>query len=375
MPRLPSLLRLTFLLAMAVTLTARAGESKPLSYADLFGNPVVARGEGFEIRQQQWDDNFRALKATLATQDQSIPPDRESEARGRLLDRMILARVIDRRATAEDRVQAQAAGEKFIASTKRRAPSEASYARQLTAVGMTVEEFESRAMEQALVEQVINRELRDKLSASPEEIRAFYETGEDVRTRALAKAPPASDATTRNLQAQQISALKRANLARLDRPERVTAQLLLLYTVDRVTRDPLPLPQQEAKRKLAHELRQRLLNGEQFTPLAKQYSDDPDVEQTGGEYVATREAAMAPELKAQLFSLPVGQWSDIIESRVGFYLARIQDRQPAGKISFDEAENDIRQFLLSQKVEEKLPDYFDALKREYKVVVTLPEQD
>ncbi|MCP5519081.1 MAG: peptidylprolyl isomerase [Verrucomicrobiales bacterium] len=358
------------LIGLAVVLPAGGGESKSLTYEDLFGNPVVVKGQGFEIRQKQWDDNFRALKATLATQDQAIPPDREADARARLLDRMILARVIDRRATADDRTQARKAGETFIAATKKKAPSEESYARQLTAVGMSVEEFEARAMEQALVEQVINRELRDKLNVNPEEVRAFYAAGEDVRTRSITAADPADGP----LAEPQIAALKRANLARLDRPERVTAQLLLLYTVDRVTREPLPLARQEAKRELATELRQRLLNGEDFTRLATQYSDDPDVEQTGGEYVAARNAPMAPELKARLFSLPVGQWSDIIDSRFGLYLARIKDRQPAGKIPYEEAESDIRQLLLAQKVEQKLPDYFDALKTEFGVVVTLPAE-
>ncbi len=363
------------LLATIAVVKASCAETNKLTYEDLFDNPLVVKGDGFEIRQMEIDDGFRALKATLATQNQTIPPAREAEARQRLLNRMILARVLDRRANAEDRRLAKEAGEKFIEETKRRAPSEASYARQLLAVGMSVESFEQRALEQALVEQVINREIRSNLTISGDELQAFYDSGEDIRSRQLEEQRSAANASTQQTIDRQVSAIKKANLARLNRPERVTAQLMLLYVVNRLTREPLPPAQREAKKTLATELRQRLVEGEDFAALALEFSDDPDVKETGGEYVAARNSPMAEELKGELFRLPIGQWSEVIETPFGYYLARVSKHEPAGKIPFREAETDIREFLLTQKVEARLPEYFDALKAEFGVEVVAAKDE
>jgi parvulin-like peptidyl-prolyl isomerase len=354
---------------------ALRGASK-LTYADLFDNPVIAKGRGFEIRQQELDDNFRALKSTLATQGQTMPPAQEPAARKRLLDRLILAKVVEQRATDEDRKNARKRADEFIQQTKAKALNEASYARQLLAVGMTVEKFEQRAYEQALVEEVLNREIRAKLTVSDDEINAFYTRGEDVRTRALAAQLAKLEASGETnsapyLQIQlQLKGIKRANLARLQRPERARANLILLYTIDRVSRDPLPRTVREQKKKLAEELVAKLRAGADFTELALKYSDDPDVQRTRGDYTAARDANMAPELKEALFTLPVGQISDPIPSRLGYYIVRVKERLPAQKVPLNEAEQEIRDFLLTQKVEQKLPEYFASLKKAYDVVIT-----
>lgn len=355
---------------------ARAAQLTP---ADLFGNPVIVKGRGFEIRQQELDDNYRALKSTLATQGQTIPQGQEAATRRRLLDRMILARVIDQRATPEDRERAKVAAEKFIADTKARALNEKSYERQLMAVGMTVEAFEKRAHEQALVEEVINREIRSTLTVSDAQMRAFYERGEDIRTAELAKRLAELEQAGQTDSAEytqlklRIDNLRKANLERLNQPERVRANLLLLYTVNRVTREPLPPGVRDQKRQLAEQLRDRLRQGADFTEIALQYSEDPDVQQTKGEYTAARNAPMDPTLREKLFTLPVGEISDVVEAGLGYYLIQVKERLPARKIPFEEAAPQIRELLLTQMVEQRLPDYFKRLKEEYDVEILRPE--
>jgi peptidyl-prolyl cis-trans isomerase C len=370
------MLGVALLAALPPTLS---GASPKLTYADLFDNPVIVKGRGFEIRQQELDDSFRALKATLATQGQTLSPPQEPAARKRLLDRLILAKVIDQRATEEDRKNARKRADEFIQQTKAKALNEASYARQLLAVGMTVEKFERRAYEQALVEEVLNREIRAKLTVSNAELNAFYTDGEDIRTRALAAQLAKLEAAGETNSAPymegqlQLKAIKRTNLARLQRPERAKANLILLYTIDRISRDPLPPTIQEQKKKLAGELVAKLRAGEDFTQLALKYSDDPDVQRTQGEYTAARNASMAPELKNALFTLPIGQISDPIRSKLGYYIVQVKERLPAQKVPLNEVEQEIRDFLLTQKVEQKLPEYFASLKKAYDVVVTAPD--
>ena len=85
---------------------------------ELFPDPVVAKGKGFEIRRSELDDAVMSLRATLATQNQSFP-DREREAvAARLLDRMVATRILLDKATDEDKKKAREAADKFVNFSK-----------------------------------------------------------------------------------------------------------------------------------------------------------------------------------------------------------------------------------------------------------------
>jgi len=166
-----------------------------------------------------------------------------------------------------------------------------------------------------------------------------------------------------------LAELKKATLARLERPEQVRASHILLYIVEKGTRTDLPDDVKKTKRELIGKLIVRLKAGEDFTKLAKEFSEDPDVQQTGGEYTVPKDANMAPELKTALFALPVNQISDMITTVYGYHVAKVHERIPAGKIPFDKAEKDIREFLLNQEMQKRLPAYVESVKKEYGVEV------
>lgn len=343
------------------------------STADLFDNPLLMRGRGFEIRQSEVDDALTALRATLATQGQQLPRDEEPALRNRMLERMMLTRILSQRATDDDRKKARDLADKFINDTKSKAPSEESYRRQLLATGLKPEDFEKRAYEQALMETVIEREVKTKLMVPDRDIRDFYEVGDDNNTRELSttiaklEAAGNQDTVFYRDATNRFSIMRRSNLARLDRPETVKADLILLYTVDPGTRARLSEEAEKAKLRLATNTLARLRAGEDFAKVAREISDDPDVGRTGGEYVATKLTNMAPELMAALFIQPIGEIGGPIATRFGVYLARVKERQPAMKLPLTEVEKDIRELLLSQMVEKNLPEYSAQLKKEYGV--------
>ena len=55
------------------------------------------------------------------------------------------------------------------------------------------------------------------------------------------------------------------------------------------------------------------------------------------------------EIDTALFSLPVGQLSDIIKTKDGFHIIRVIERQDASKVDFVEAQVEIRKKLESEK--------------------------
>ena len=349
----------------------RASDSR---LADLFGDPVLARGKGFEVRQSEVDEMVTGLRATLAsTRGQPIPEDQRGSLAAQMLERLVMIRIAEKRATDADQARARELADKFIAETKSKARSEEAYRRQLIATGIKPELFETRAYQQALVETIIDREVKTAVAVPDEHVRDFYEQGVDLQVRDLTallariEKEEGTNAVAYAEGLKRIAQLKKANFARLERPETVRVQALLVYTIDRFTREELSEEEKAARRERVMKAIQRLQAGEEFTKVAREVSEDPDIEKNGGEYTTVRDAIAYPELRVALFSLPIGQLSDIITTRAGFYVAKVLERTPAGKVPFAQAEAEIRSALIGQEVQKRLPGFFDGLKKEFEV--------
>ena len=363
---------LSLMWCLSVSLTVGLGAESPL-----FPDQVLVRGKGIEIRQSQLDDAITTLKATAAARNQPIPESRPGEIATKLLDRLIMNGMLRQKATDEDKAKAKVAADKLFEEERQKAPSDASFKRQLLATGMTIEAFKTRLLEQALDEKVIERELKAKLSVTPAQIKDFYEQGLDGGVRALAGtveqlAKNSPNSTFYQEGKKRLEESKKANLARLNRPEQVTASHILLYGISRDTREVLPEETRKQKKELGVKTLARVKAGEDFEKVAREVSEDPEVKNNGGEYTVTRETPMLPELQSALFSLAVNQVSDVVETQYGWHILKVHEHVPAGKIPLAKAEKDIIEYLLNQEVGRKLPDYFEQLKKEFGVEIKVP---
>ncbi|AKD05605.1 peptidylprolyl isomerase [Pontibacter korlensis] len=83
---------------------------------------------------------------------------------------------------------------------------------------------------------------------------------------------------------------------------------------------------QEARQKL-EELRKRILAGEDFATLAKQYSQDPGSAQDGGELGFFKKKELVPQYEAAALRLEPGGISNVVESQFGFHLIQLIERR------------------------------------------------
>jgi parvulin-like peptidyl-prolyl isomerase len=360
-------------------LAADAASPPAIKAAELFPDELVVKGQGFEIWRSQFDEAVTAFKATMAAQRQPIPDSQQHLVETNILDRMIFARILLQKATAEDKAKAKEAADKFVAAEKRRAPSEESFKRRLLALGMSPELFAARALEDKLVEEVVQRELKARINITTEQAKEFYDAGIDPQVREaqalvdnLAKTGPQTVSYAEGK--KRLEELKKANLARLDRPEQARVSHIVIYTIDRLTNEQLPEDLKKVRREQMQKIVEKLKAGEDFTKLAKEYSEDPEVGETGGEYTVAREADIAPELKTLLFSLPTNQLSDVLTTKYGYHVAKVHERTPAGKPPFEKVEKEIREFLLGQELQRQLPAYFAQLKQSFAVEMVKPRE-
>ena len=77
---------------------------------------------------------------------------------------------------------------------------------------------------------------------------------------------------------------------------------------------------------LATELRQRILDGEDFAALAVEYSDDTGSGANGGDLGWARRGAYVAEFDEAAFSLPIGETSEPIKTQFGYHIIQVIER-------------------------------------------------
>ena len=114
----------------------------------------------------------------------------------------------------------------------------------------------------------------------------------------------------------------------------------------------------EAKKRLS-DLRERILNGEDFNALAQKYSEDPSARSNGGEMGFVGRGAMVPQFEAMGFKLRKGEISQPFESPFGIHIMQLIDRRGN--------EYNSRHILLmgnpSQQDIKRAEKYLDSLRR------------
>jgi parvulin-like peptidyl-prolyl isomerase len=70
----------------------------------------------------------------------------------------------------------------------------------------------------------------------------------------------------------------------------------------------------------------RAKKGEDFAALAKEFTEDTGSKENGGLYENFARGAMVKEFDDAAFTVPVGQISDIVQTRFGFHILKIESR-------------------------------------------------
>lgn len=294
---------------------------------------VLCRGQGVEVRRSQVDRAMMQYKANAMARGQTIPETRLPDVEILLLDRLVITRLLMDKATDQDRAQARGLADKFIAETVEQAGGEAAFQRQLLAMSFTREEFERQIMERAVCEEVVERELRNQVKITQDQVRRYYDEHSE----------------------------------QMQRPEMVRASHILLATQDPLTGRELNDEEQQAKRREATALLERARKGEDFGALAREYSDDPGSKEQGGEYIFAR-GQMVPEFETAAFSLQPDQVSDLVKTQFGYHIIKLSQKIPAEKIEFARVEEDIRESLERREVQENLlPPFLNQLKEQAKL--------
>jgi len=107
-------------------------------------------------------------------------------------------------------------------------------------------------------------------------------------------------------------------------------------------------------RERAQEVLARLQAGEDFSYLAKEYSEDISSRERGGDVGFFPRGVMPPEVEEVAFSLEVGEVSEIVESQFGFHIIQVLGREER-EMTVEVFEN-LRQQMFMQWLQDRRQD-------------------
>jgi peptidyl-prolyl cis-trans isomerase D len=132
--------------------------------------------------------------------------------------------------------------------------------------------------------------------------------------------------------------------------ELVSAQHILFKTEGKTPEEV------EAIRKKALSVLERVKKGEDFSTLAKQFSEDSSAANGGNVGEFSRDGRMVPEFEKAAFSLGVGAVSDLVQTQFGFHIIKVLKKQEPRLRTFDEMKEAVRSIVLGTKGASKAED-------------------
>jgi peptidyl-prolyl cis-trans isomerase SurA len=191
---------------------------------------------------------------------------------------------------------------------------------------ITLEDWRERIRERLIVSALRQQEINDRVQVTPENLRQAYEK----------------------------------NRAKFSRPQQVKLSMITLRK-DRSA-------DETAAREEAVRLRGRLLAGESFTELAREFSHDPKAA-NGGDWGWITPKDLRAELRQGLEALKLGDVSDILETPEALYVARIEEQRAAYEPTLEELRPELEKEVRRAEVDRLYQAWMERLKRKHAIKI------
>jgi len=313
-------------LAVTLALSASVFAQTP-SHPPVSPEGVAARVNGVAITEIAVADEMETLYPSNAAHG-GIRPEKLKELRAKALEELIAQELACQQAVkadglvpmAEVRVEYQRARSKYGVQA---------FDRSLQASGLTRQQYLKKLQRRMTLEQLTRRKVYVPSRVGPQALRAYYQQ----------------------------------NLKKFQRPERVHTRLVLAAV------DAKAGPEQERKaREKIDKVYQELRAGKDFAALAQEYSDD-FYRVKGGDVGWMHRLSMEPDFEKVAFSLPVGQFSQPFRTPYGYNVMKVEGREPARLMKFEEVRDRLKSELEEKKFAELRQAWVDQLKNGAKVEI------
>ena len=126
---------------------------------------------------------------------------------------------------------------------------------------------------------------------------------------------------------------------------------------------PSTIRDEESTKVEINEIRSRIIDGEDFSNLAKEFSEDPGSGSQGGELGWLGKGVLAPEFEETMISMNIGEISPVFETQFGFHFLEVLDKR-SYDMTRDLIEDRAYQILYGRKYEEELENTLRLMRSE-----------
>ncbi len=317
----------TGLAIVLMALPVLAAEKKP-------SGDAAATVNGTVITNTELDRELSRAKEQLIQMGRPVSDDQLSEMKKRMLDNLIAYELLYQEGKKKGVKVTDAAVDEKLNELREQYPDDAEFKKMLSSSNLTEADLKSHMKRGIAVEQLVDREIVQKITVSDKEIRDYYDS----------------------------------NLARFKQPDQVKASHIL------ITVDPKADEAEKAKaRKQIETIQNKVKKGEDFEALAKEHSGCPSSTK-GGDLGYFGQGQMVKPFEDAAFALEPGQVSDIVETRFGYHLIKVTDKKPAMTTPFEEVKERISEHLKQQQVRAKVLAFVEDLRGKAKVETFLVEK-
>ncbi len=233
---------------------------------------------------------------------------------GQLLDALITDTIVEKEVSEKGIVVRDEDIDRYIEGIKEHNKIDDAQLKQaLQAQGLTLEAYRAQIRQDIQRQQLISREIRGKVSVTPEEVQRYYE----------------------------------AHLSEYSTP----ARLQVAHILFRLEPDAPP-DKVAAVTAKAQEVYQRIKKGADFAEMAKQYSEDASG-QNGGSLGWFKQGELLEPIEKAAGSLKVGEVSEPVRTKVGVHIIKVEGREGESHQKLDDLADQIKQQLYSAALEER----------------------
>ena len=216
------------------------------------------------------------------------------------------------------------------------------FGKQLANCKMTLDDLKAQLRRDLSIQKLLNKEISANIKITDADVTAFYQANkprfnlpEPQINLAQIAVSPAPDANIRNLKN------------------------------DKAQNDA------QAVKKIQM-IEARLRQGEDFSMLAQNYSEDANTIANGGDLGFVGETSLeqaSPELRKMVLQLNPGQHSPVVRTNGGYRIFKLISKEPAGQRDLNDprVQQDIRETLISRKDQLYKAAYYDVARNETKV--------
>jgi foldase protein PrsA len=236
------------------------------------------------------------------------------------------------------------------------------------ALQIAIAKREKIALSPAEIAQIDNR-LEGSYKSNPQVARKFFDEKQITMTdlkyinygEAIIEKLKTTTTSDVTITDAEVEKYYNENQAKFVTQEAVRISLIWLKTTDQTGKE-LPADQMAGVRDKLRRITSRIKAGAEFATLAKEFSEDQSSARNGGDLGYCNRGMMPPGMEQLIFSMKPGQISEPLQSRHGFEIIKLLDKQKPKQRTYDDLKADLKLRLLEGK---KL-DRYQTLLEEWK---------